>query len=909
MVSRILELSRKSPIQTVVLDRYSAEQDRAQMSIRNYRDFVIYTDSINDSKPDTKGRPGKFSLRIFDSPVGEGEHDEEVAVGDWDQLEKWRKNLADRQITRKDFERLTQRLGEIILPPYARQLYQSSLARLQEGDGLRIRLRLLQELAFLPWEYALVKLHDGEIVPEDHWALDFRISIVRHEAISVPAASFRASPNRRVIIAMASPEPYEKYPRLDLENEQTAIKGKLREINGVKAEYHPDFDLENDELGVTQDTIQKALRDSADIFHFSGHGIFRDGGNQGQGHGALILADENNKAEEVQAEILSGLLAEGHIRLVVLDACESGERDRFLQWSSVAMALLRGGIPAVVAMQYSIYDDLTKLFATKLYEYLVAGLTIDEAVTQARKAIHREDPRQRDWGAPVLYLRNSGGNIFPPVTDEQARLEAEKISERDTALSEVLMRWVQMKAPANPLQLQTLKLGGDSLSLGPLDAVLLLHSAIETDQETAHWVRQLRRVGLKWLESIQKMSFLEPDGEIGLAEKSLGLDFLSDNPSPKNEISPLAWIAAGHSNSATSQTAALALLAVQPDIVFSKIQEALLELKNNAFRRQRRAMLLGALAEADAEFAKHLPQKLDQYPDRAGVWWWRARKHIHRNHTQINRWIFGGAIGAGLALAIYRAFLAIFNAQPMGTEFAINSYWGFIIGLGLVYGMVLAVPLRLLDFQEHSAASIHPSRGLSILLGALGFCLANGFVAWLNGIGLSAGTFLRFLAAAFLAGLGLNLGLMDQPQAGWRLGKLNWGRRLILTSVLLALIQAPVLVEAMTGPDGTYILDNAQWLASSVIEPGEAISNKYSLYPALQAAFDQNIPIETGKACFDGSALAGLFVNCFEQWWSILDAALVGVVLVVGITVGLHFPQTGLGAAWRKLMTRLGLAG
>lgn len=883
------------------------------MSIRNYRDFIIYTDYIDDSERDSKGRPLRFSLRVFDSPMGEGERDEEVQVPDWDQLEEWRKQLAEREIARRDFEKFAERLGDMILPPSARQLYQSSLARLQEGDGLRIRLRLLRELALLPWEYALVKFHDGEIISEDHWALDFRLSIVRHEAISVPAAPFRASPNRRVIVAMASPEPYEEYPKLDLEKEQTAIKGKLREVNGVKAEYHPDFDLERGAKGITQDTIHEILKESADIFHFSGHGNFKpDGGEEGgrqQGQGAVILANEHNMADVVHANILSSLLAEGRIRLVVLDACESGKRDRFQQWSSVGLALLRGGIPAVVAMQYSVFDDLTKLFATKLYEYLVAGLTIDEAVTQARKAMYRDDPQARDWGAPVLYLRNSGGNIFPPVTNEQARLEAETISERDTTLSQVLMRWARKGVPASPLQIQTLKLGGDSLTLSPLDAVLLLRSAVETDQETGHWVRQLRRVGMKWLESIQENPARESDLDMSLAEKALGLDFVFHNPPPQ-KIQPLEWSAATHTyDPLTSQTAALALLAFDPENTIKKIRDALPETKRGKSRRWQRTILFGALAEADEKVANNLPQELDRDQDRIAVWWWRAKKHIHRNRQLISRWTFGGALGAGMALAIYRALLAIFNSQPMGTEFAINSYWGFIIGLGMSYAMILAVPLTLQDYQDISPPQLRRVRGLAILLGAFGFGIANGFVAWMNGSGLSFNIFARFLAAAFFAGLGLSIGLTDQPVAGWKLGAVNWAKRLILTAVLLAIVQTPVLAEAVINAEGSYVLDNAEWLASSVIEPSEAISNKYSIYPALQALFDQNIPIETGRACFEGPASAGLFANCFEQWLSILDAALVGVVLVIGITMGLHFPQTGLGAAWRKLISRLGLSG
>ena len=47
---------------------------------------------------------------------------------------------------------------------------------------------------------------------------------------------------------------------------------------------------------------------------------------------------------------------------------------------------------------------------------MLTGLTIDEAVSNARRAIYQEAGLQiPDWGAPVLYLRAEEGFIFPPV--------------------------------------------------------------------------------------------------------------------------------------------------------------------------------------------------------------------------------------------------------------------------------------------------------------------------------------------------------------------------------------------------------------------------------------------------------------------------------------------------------------
>jgi len=209
--------------------------------MRNYRDFILYTDHVEGACLDQKGRPDLISLRVFDSPMGAGEHDEAVAAADRDQSDSWRSELVSREIRPDRFEKVAQQLGELILPPDPRQLYQSSLGLiwLNEEERQRVRPRLIPELAFLPWEYALVKLHDGEITDEDFWALNFRISDVRHEAIAVTAAPSGASPSRRVIIAMAGSKPYTTYPSLDLEGVQRAIKSELNVVAG----NHPDGEV------------------------------------------------------------------------------------------------------------------------------------------------------------------------------------------------------------------------------------------------------------------------------------------------------------------------------------------------------------------------------------------------------------------------------------------------------------------------------------------------------------------------------------------------------------------------------------------------------------------------------------------------------------------------------------------
>jgi hypothetical protein len=93
--------------------------------------------------------------------------------------------------------------------------------------------------------------------------------------------------------------------------------------------------------------------------------------------------------------------------------------------------MLRAGIPAILAMQFTIDDRLAAAFCGTFYRALVAGLTVDEAVGLGRTAIRAASVGQagdpRDWGVPVLYVRTPGARVFNPVANpEVAKAAAEK---------------------------------------------------------------------------------------------------------------------------------------------------------------------------------------------------------------------------------------------------------------------------------------------------------------------------------------------------------------------------------------------------------------------------------------------------------------------------------------------------
>jgi uncharacterized RDD family membrane protein YckC len=121
----------------------------------------------------------------------------------------------------------------------------------------------------------------------------------------------------------------------------------------------------------------------------------------------------------------------GHrsLRLVVLNACEGARSAVDDPFGGVAQALVRQGIPAVIAMQFEISDPAAVVFSQSFYQALADLLPADEAMVEARRAIFAAS-NEVEWATPVIYLRAPDGQIFASdpsgIADRQRHQEAER---------------------------------------------------------------------------------------------------------------------------------------------------------------------------------------------------------------------------------------------------------------------------------------------------------------------------------------------------------------------------------------------------------------------------------------------------------------------------------------------------
>ena len=312
-------------------------------------------------------------------------------------------------------------LANIALPEgTVRNLFQRSLAALAVDEGLRIRLHLDPlVLVQLPWEFMALPQVTGEPKPTDFLALRREISLVRTDSVESAICPLRGQNQLRVVGVFSSPT---DLPSLAVEKDKLALQESLEMFQ--KAVGQKVISTIWVEDPATRLALEQALLDGADIFHFAGHAMFDA---QIRQEGFIVLEREDYSSERYSGERLAQLLRNAGVRLVILGACETGRRNDQRMWNGLAPALTREKIPAVLAHQFDIYDANAALVAERVYQRIMTGYTIDEAVFEARQAIYqRKGLENRDWGAPVLYLHDKAGILFP-IPEEDASESGQSI--------------------------------------------------------------------------------------------------------------------------------------------------------------------------------------------------------------------------------------------------------------------------------------------------------------------------------------------------------------------------------------------------------------------------------------------------------------------------------------------------
>jgi len=257
-------------------------------------------------------------------------------------------------------------------------------------------------------------------------------------------------------------------PRKDEDVPFRSVASRL--IMGLTAETHQRYQLDMLRPATyTYVRLAEVLRRAKangkpyHIVHFDGHGMYADinkgtsvsewlkkqvpfmlSSQRTGSHGYLLFEnpehDENTQL--VDGPSLGELLVETDVPVLVLNSCRSAYADpkrmpnssteqeaedphaKVRALGSLAQEVMDAGVAGVVAMRYNVYVVTAAHFVADLYETLMHGQTLGEAVTMGRKQLAADPLREiafepvplQDWCVPVVY-EAAPIRLFRPKAD------------------------------------------------------------------------------------------------------------------------------------------------------------------------------------------------------------------------------------------------------------------------------------------------------------------------------------------------------------------------------------------------------------------------------------------------------------------------------------------------------------
>jgi hypothetical protein len=224
----------------------------------------------------------------------------------------------------------------------------------------------------------------------------------------------------RILIVIANPSGTES---LDTSDERDRIREAWEGQRKVEITVLPACTL--------RDLTEALKAESYHAVHFITHGSF----DPRSGAGSLLLETPDGMPHPVPGSVLGETLGtRRELRAVFLNACRTSQtgfkpgQDPLL---GTAAALVRAGVPAVLAMQFPISDRGARIFSEAVYRSLARGDALDEAVASGRLALVQADPDSREWITPSLFAALSESDLFRPWCSRAEHPE----SLRDEALT------------------------------------------------------------------------------------------------------------------------------------------------------------------------------------------------------------------------------------------------------------------------------------------------------------------------------------------------------------------------------------------------------------------------------------------------------------------------------------------
>lgn len=266
---------------------------------------------------------------------------------------------------------------------------------------LRLRLGLKgTRLPRLPWEV----LHAGDRPLATGTDVAFsRYHYQLGPGLWNPRQTFVIRPNQPLKILMIISGPGDQ-ETLELAQEAAHLQEELKRRSPYGL---PAIELTILEQPGREQLTQALEQGQYQVFHYAGHSNLGESGGD-----VYLVSKKTGLTETLNGDDLAGLLANNGVQLAVFNSC----RGAYTATSSpvdnskernLAEALVKRGIPGVLAMAERIPDAVALTLTRLLYRNINQGYPIDLSLSRARQGlISAYGSNQLYWALPVLYLHS-----------------------------------------------------------------------------------------------------------------------------------------------------------------------------------------------------------------------------------------------------------------------------------------------------------------------------------------------------------------------------------------------------------------------------------------------------------------------------------------------------------------------
>ncbi len=219
----------------------------------------------------------------------------------------------------------------------------------------------------------------------------------------------------RVLLFTSLPDDLEERGRLNIEDEQAQVQEAL---TGLEQAGQVLLEMPDDGRFETFKGWMGEYKPH--LVYLSGHGNFHHEPHNDTAWGSFLFEDQWGQGKEIGDDELARVFTSSGVQVLVLSACQTGMSSSMDLSNGVSQQLYRRGIPHVIGMRESIFDQAGIQFAHRFFSAIGARERVDVALQQARAAITRplEESVYRDLDHPLTREMSFGQWCLPMLLSQ-----------------------------------------------------------------------------------------------------------------------------------------------------------------------------------------------------------------------------------------------------------------------------------------------------------------------------------------------------------------------------------------------------------------------------------------------------------------------------------------------------------